>query len=192
MSVLAANLSCGEGCNAGNPDGAGLAILNRETGQFNIWAIQLDPLEGQEYEGWLVKADEVESSGRFGVAADGTVAEFSVLTGSLKDEPWTSFVLTIEPEPDDSDEPAAPHSIGGPLRATVMGEALYSRFDMPCQQCHGAQAEGGSASALRGTALPYGEFEAAVRTRHPSADYSDVVIASRDLQHLYAWLVASP
>jgi mono/diheme cytochrome c family protein len=188
--VLAANLNCGAGCNAGNPEGVGLAILDPQSGQFLMWTDKLEALTGQEYEGWLVRDGVVESSGRFNAEPSGVASSAWVLSEAVKSQPWTSFVLTIEPEPDDSDAPAAPHSIGGPLRSTVMGEALYSRFNMPCQECHGAQAEGGSAAALVGTSLPFAEFEAAVRMQHPDADYSEGVIAGRDLQHIYAWLIA--
>lgn len=189
--VLAANLSCGEGCNAGSPEGRGLALLDPLTGQFLLSTQNLLPLTGEEYEGWLVRDGTVESTGRFNAEAVGVTAFFGLLSEAVRNQPWTRFVLTIEPAPDDSPAPAAPHSIGGVLRNTVMGEALYSRFNMPCQQCHGPQGEGGTAAALAGTTLPFADFEVAVRTRHPEADYSEGVIATRDLQHMYAWLKAS-
>lgn len=190
VPVLAANLSCGAGCDAGNPDAVGLAILDPRTGQFLLWTEGLASLTDAEYEGWLVGSGAVESSGRFNAEAADITSSFGVLRPEVAQQPWESFVITIEPEPDDSVAPAAPHSIGGPLRSTVMGEALYSRFNMPCQQCHGPQGEGGSAAALAGTALSFAEFEAAVRTRHPDVDFSEGVIATRDLQHIYAWLRA--
>jgi hypothetical protein len=192
VPVLAANLTCGEGCNAGNPEAVGLAIVDPRTSQFLIWTEKLEPLVGEEYEGWLVGDGAVESTARFNVEETGVTAFSVVLSPNVTSAPWESFVLTIEPEPDDSDAPAAPHAIGGPLRSTVMGEALYSRFNMPCQQCHGPQGEGGSAAALASPTLSYTEFEAAVRTRHPDADYSEGIIATRDLQHMYAWLLALP
>jgi mono/diheme cytochrome c family protein len=188
VPVLAASLSCGEGCNAGNPAGVGMAILVPETGQFNVWVTGLDPLENEEYEGWLVLGDQVESSGRFNVEADGTGSTFGAIDFDVKDLPWEEFVLTIEPEPDDSDDPATPHSIGGPFRNTVIGEALYSRFDMTCQQCHGLAAEGGDGPVLAGTSLPFADFVTAVRSHEGLAQEDDV--STRDLQHMYAWLIS--
>jgi hypothetical protein len=186
--ALAANLSCGEGCNAGNPEGVGLVMFNLVTGQLDTWVANLDPLEGAAYEGWLVEGSRAESTGRFNVRPDGTAGEFIVLV-NLKDDPWSSFVLTVEPEPDDSPAPAAPHSIGGPLRRTTVGEAFYSRFDMPCQQCHGPAAEGGTGPALASTSLSFDEFLAAVRN-HPGGTLTEEVVATRDLQHMYAWLTS--
>lgn len=188
VPVLAATLSCGEGCNAGNPDGVGLAILVPETGQFNVWVAGLDPLANEEYEGWLVLGDQVESSGRFNVEEDGTGSAFGVVDFDLKDTPWEQFVLTIEPEPDDSDAPAAPHSIGGPFRNSVMGEALYGRFDLACQQCHGPAAEGGVGPVLAGTGLGFADFVTAIRS-HEGLAQEDAV-STRDLQHMYAWLIS--
>ncbi|MCA9871572.1 MAG: cytochrome c, partial [Anaerolineae bacterium] len=75
------------------------------------------------------------------------------------------------------------------LRETVMGEALYTRFDSQCQTCHGTSAEGDIGPALRGTGLAYGEFLDKVRN-HPGASFTEETVPSVDLQHLYAWLVA--
>jgi hypothetical protein len=181
-------LTCGQGCNAGNPEGIGLALFDLDTGQFNTYVSGLDPLSGQVYEGWLVEGNRAESTGRFNVRADSTAAEFIILA-DLQDEPWSSFVLTIEPEPDPDDAPAIEHSIGGPLRRTVMGEALYSRFDMPCQQCHGLAAEGGTGPALAGIPISFEDFLTVVRN-HPNAEFPEEIAATRDLRHIYAWLQA--
>lgn len=189
LPVLAADLSCGEGCNAGNPAGLGLAVLVPQTGQFNVWVTSLDPLEDEEYEGWLVQGSRVESSGRFNTEADGSASAFGVVSGDARDVGWERLDLTIEPEPDDSDAPATPHSVGGSFRVTVMGEALYNRFDTPCAQCHGPAGEGGVGPVLAATGLIFDDFLTAVRSHQDLAE--EDAVATRDLQHMYAWLTSS-
>lgn len=192
MDVLAANLSCGEGCTTGDEGAVGLAVLSPTTTQFNIWVANLAPLENEVYEGWLVQGSQVESTGRFNTETDGAAGEYSFLSADALQIPWESFVLTVEPEPDDSEAPATPHSIGGQLRQTVMGEALWSRFDMPCQQCHGARAEGGAAPSLAGAGgLAFPAFAKAVRG-HAEVSLTEEAVANRDLQHIYAWLMTLP
>ena len=188
VPVLAANLACGAQCNTPEADAVGSVVFDLSSGEFRTWVANLDPLEGQVYEGWLVQGARAESTGRFNTSSDGSAAE-TIDLSALKDDPWSTFVFTIEPEPDDSPAPAAAHSIDGVLRETVMGEALYTRFDSQCQTCHGTSAEGDFGPALRGTGLAYGEFLDKVRN-HPGASFTEETVPSVDLQHLYAWLVA--
>jgi len=188
VPVLAASLACGAQCNTPEPDAVGSVIFDLSSGEFRTWVANLDPLDGQMYEGWLVEGARAESTGRFNTDADGSAAE-SIDLSALKGDPWSTFVFTIEPEPDDTQAPAAAHSIDGVLRETVMGEALYTRFDSACVICHGPTAEGDIGPALRSTLLYYGEFLDKVRT-HPGATFDEAVVPTVDLQHIYAWLVA--
>ena len=186
--VLAANLACGAQCNTPQADAVGAVVFDLSSGEFHTWVAHLDPLQGQVYEGWLVQGARAESTGRFNTDTGGSAAE-TIDLSALKGDPWSTFVFTIEPEPDDNPAPAAAHSIDGVLRQTVMGEALYTRFDSTCQTCHGAAAEGVIGPALRGTGLTYGEFLDKVRT-HPGASFTEETVPAIDLQHLYAWLVS--
>lgn len=188
VPVLAANLACGAQCNTPEPDAVGSVIFDLSSGEFRTWVANLDPLDGQVYEGWLVQGARAESTGRFNTDASGAAAE-SVDLGELTGDPWSTFVFTIEPEPDDNPAPAAAHSIDGVLRETAMGEALYTRFDSTCQTCHGAAAEGAIGPALRGAGLTYGEFLDKVRN-HPGASFPEETAPAVDLQHMYAWLTA--
>ena len=188
LPVLAANLACGAQCNTPEADAVGSVIFDLSSGEFHTWVANLDPLQGQVYEGWLVQGARAESTGRFNTGTDGSTAE-TIDLSALKNDPWSTFVFTIEPQPDDNPAPAAAHSIDGVLRQTVMGEALYTRFDSTCQTCHGAAAEGGIGPALRGTGLAYGEFLDKVRT-HPGASFTEETTPTVDLQHMYAWLVS--
>ncbi len=163
-------------------------IFDLSTGEFRTWVADLDPLQGQVYEGWLVQGARAESTGRFNTDANGSAAESTDLS-ALKGDPWSTFVFTIEPEPDDNPAPAAAHSIDGVLRQTAMGEAMYTRFDSTCQTCHGAAAEGEIGPALLGTSLSYGEFLDKVRS-HPGASFTEEIVPAVDLQHVYAWLTA--
>lgn len=190
LPVLAANLACGAQCNTPETDAVGSVIFDLSSGEFRTWVANLDPLQGQVYEGWLVQGARAESTGRFNIDADGSAAE-TIDLSALKTDPWSTFVFTIEPEPDNNPAPAAAHSIDGVLRQTVMGEALYTRFDSTCQTCHGAAAEGATGPALRGAGLTYGEFLEKVR-EHPGASFTEETAPAIDLQHLYAWLVAQP
>lgn len=186
--VLAANLACGAQCNTPEADAVGSVIFDLSTGEFRTWVENLDPLQGQVYEGWLVQGARAESTGRFNTDTNGSAAE-SIDLSALSGDPWSTFVFTIEPEPDDNPAPAAAHSIDGVLRQTAMGEALYTRFDSTCQTCHGAAAEGGIGPALLSTALSYGEFLDKVRS-HPGASFTEETVSVVDLQHVYAWLTA--
>ena len=188
VPALAGNLACGEGCTAGNPAAVGSVVFDLATGQLNTWVAGLDPLQGQVYEGWLVEGSRAESSGRFNSRADGSAAEFIVLL-DYKGLPWSNFLLTLEPDPDDDPRPAQAHSIGGALRRTVMGEALYNRFDRPCQQCHGPSGEGGTGPALKGSELTYELFHAGVRN-HPGGSFGEAILSDLELQHIYAWTQA--
>lgn len=186
--VLAANLACGAQCNTPEADAAGSVIFDLSSGEFRTWVADLNALQGQVYEGWVVQGARAESTGRFNSDANGRAAE-SIDLSALKDDPWSTFVFTIEPEPDDNPAPAAAHSIDGVLRQTVMGEALYTRFDAQCQTCHGVAAEGEIGPALLGTALSYGEFLDKVHG-HSGASFTEETVPVIDLQHVYAWLMA--
>ncbi|MCB0003635.1 MAG: hypothetical protein KDI07_16265 [Anaerolineae bacterium] len=188
VPVLAANLACGAQCNTPEADAAGSVIFDLSTGEFRTWVAKLDPLDGQVYEGWLVQGARAESTGRFNTDAGGSAAE-SIDLSALKSDPWSTFVFTIEPEPDDNPAPAAAHSIDGVLRETVMGEALFTRFDSSCQTCHGPTAEGEIGPALLGTSLPFGDFVDKVRG-HAGNTFTEEIVPVVDLQHVYAWLVA--
>ncbi|MEA3336954.1 MAG: hypothetical protein U9R25_13665 [Chloroflexota bacterium] len=189
VPVLAADLICDSECNVGKTNSVGLVILDLEAKQLDTWVTNLDPLEGQEYEGWLIDENSVESVVRFNTSPAGISGQYVFLTG-MADDPWMAFELSVEPEPDESIVPSSDRSIGGPLRRTAMGEALYHGFFLPCQGCHGRNGEGGEASALKDTDLTFDQFLDATR-QHDGIEIPEAVASTGDLRHVYSWLVSS-
>ena len=130
-----------------------------------------------------------ESTGRFNTNANGSAAE-SIDLSALKGDPWSTFVFTIEPEPDDNPAPAAAHSIDGVLRQTAMGEALYTRFDaQPARPVTARRPRVRSVRPCSARRFRYGEFLDKVRS-HPGASFAEETVPTVDLQHVYAWLTA--
>jgi len=81
---------------------------------FQVSLTDVDELaDGFVYEGWIIVDGAPVSTGRF--EADGTsfVAAQSALAADL--DAATAYVLTIEPEPDDSPAPSAVHIVAGDL-----------------------------------------------------------------------------
>ena len=73
--------------------------------------------EGFVYEGWLIVDGAPLSTGRF-TTSDGSWSESITLDEATLAQA-ERFVLTIEPEPDDSPDPAASHVLAGPFEDGV-------------------------------------------------------------------------
>ena len=65
------------------------------------------------YEGWIIVDGTPVSTGKFKITPGGTMAPSVFHVGSDDLEAATAFVLTIEPHPDPSDEPASTHVVAG-------------------------------------------------------------------------------
>lgn len=95
----------------------------------------LDPLtEAFVYEGWLIVDGAPVSTGRFSV--DSPAADVSQLVHVEDADAASAYVLTIEPEPDDSPDPSAVHILAGDLMSgaasltAAHGAALGVDLDM--------------------------------------------------------------
>lgn len=88
----------------------------------------IEPAVGQHYEGWVIAANGVFTTGRFNVRSDGSVVavdrdgnELSVIGDTTASQHMytqdsgqeSSFVLTIEPNGDTDDGPSSVHYVGG-------------------------------------------------------------------------------
>ncbi|GAB4286235.1 MAG: hypothetical protein Kow0098_01180 [Ignavibacteriaceae bacterium] len=66
-----------------------------------------------KYEGWLIVNDMPVSTGKFTVDASGQMSETSFEVSSSDLDNATTFILTVEPEPDPSTDPSDVHLIAG-------------------------------------------------------------------------------
>jgi mono/diheme cytochrome c family protein len=77
-----------------------------------------------------------------------------------------------------------------PVQPPAAPEELWA--DAGCGACHGADAEGASATALAGLEAPYGEFERVVRDGTEGMPaYSADRISDEALRSMYEWLGAA-
>lgn len=87
-----------------------------DTSTLSIALTDIDPLaDGFVYEGWIIVDGAPVTTGRFSVDGDSADLDQTVLTADL--DAATAYVLTIEPEPDDSPDPSAVHIVAGDLIA---------------------------------------------------------------------------
>ena len=75
--------------------------------------------EGWAYEGWLIVDGAPVSTGLFTIDADGNLPTDALLIKSSDRANATTFVLTIEPSPDDDPAPSSIHLLGGDFVAGV-------------------------------------------------------------------------
>jgi mono/diheme cytochrome c family protein len=74
-----------------------------------------------------------------------------------------------------------------PVAVGELGQDPWTQLG--CGGCHGANAQGASATALAGKHLSYGEFQRVVRGgREGMPAYSTSQISDQDLQRMYDWL----
>ena len=71
--------------------------------------------DGFVYEGWLVYGSTAVSSGRFNIDEYGAAVPSSFEIDKDTADMAMAFVLTIEPDPDDSADPAATHVLAGDI-----------------------------------------------------------------------------
>lgn len=100
--------------NWGPQDATGVAELIFAEGIVRLSAEGLPRLDGQRYQGWLVNSEvgDAISVGRFNASASGTV-DYEGTLPPISDFGFDLFILTVEPEPDDSPTPSSDRSIGG-------------------------------------------------------------------------------
>jgi len=81
-----------------------------------------------QYEHWLILDDVAESIGVFNITDTSTTYESSVPVTKAQTKA-TKYVLTIEPNPDPSPEPAATHVVAGTFDEIQIGGAVLSVAD---------------------------------------------------------------
>ena len=70
------------------------------------------------YEGWIIVDGSPVTTGTFDVAADGTLSRTSFEVEAADLEAASTFVLTIEPQPDNDPAPSAVHILAGDFSGT--------------------------------------------------------------------------
>ncbi|MEO0336575.1 MAG: hypothetical protein AAF202_09275 [Pseudomonadota bacterium] len=120
--------ACGSGLgnSSKNKDGGNTSLGSQKTMELSMQGIE--PAVGQHYEGWVLAANGVFTTGRFNVLSSGEVVSVDRdgnTTGSLGDVNSSrhlytedsgqenAFVLTIEPNGDTDDGPSSVHYVGG-------------------------------------------------------------------------------
>ncbi|MCG8311322.1 MAG: hypothetical protein MI975_28295 [Cytophagales bacterium] len=73
------------------------------------------------YEGWLIVDGAAISSGTFSVDANGTMSKTSFSVNATDLDKASTFVLTIEPVPDNDAGPSDVHLLGGDFSGTSAG-----------------------------------------------------------------------
>lgn len=100
--------------NYGPASAEGVVEFSFSEGYLTLDATGLEPLQGAFYQAWLVRSsvNDALSVGTFNAAADGS-AHFSTTLPPTEDYTYDLFILTVEPDPDESPEASDQRSIGG-------------------------------------------------------------------------------
>jgi mono/diheme cytochrome c family protein len=109
-----------------------------------------------------------------------------------------SFVLvacsspsSAPPAPAATTAPAAPAATTAPAAPAAGDPAAGKQVwaSLPCQGCHGVNAEGGSGPKLAGTTRSYDRVLAQVRRGGgPMPAFPADQVSDQDVQNIYAWL----
>jgi hypothetical protein len=105
IAVIIGITGCSNNDNPSNPPATGELTLN-VTGLKDLGS-------SAKYEGWIIVNGTPKSTGKFTVDSNGQLSSnmFAVDKSDLDNA--TKFVLTIEPEPDQSEDPSDVHFIAG-------------------------------------------------------------------------------
>jgi len=92
-------------------------VSTTDTLELNLTGLE-DLGSDYTYEGWIIVDGAPVTTGTFDVNADGTLSKTSFELESADLEAASTFVLTIEPQPDNDPAPSAVHILAGDFSGT--------------------------------------------------------------------------